>query len=217
MEVVVDAFELGAGGYWRYGHDPAVMLTAEGSLGDVSLFGEAVLLGGTDRKYVREAATPLGVEVYTRDEPVVNGTVGARYRYAWPEGATSLTVAGQYFYNGEGYADASVLTDNRAAVMALVGGEELSRSDLARSGRHYGAASASLGDILDSDVSLSALWYANLADGSGRASTVASYRLNDYVSVSTGPAYHYGATGTELAPNGPRLDVEMAFEVSGRF
>ncbi|MCA1790084.1 MAG: hypothetical protein LC667_09570, partial [Thioalkalivibrio sp.] len=136
--------------------------------------------------------TPLGVEVYTRDEPVVNGTVGARYRYAWPEGATSLTVAGQYFYNGEGYADASVLTDNRAA-------------------------SASLGDILDSDVSLSALWYANLADGSGRASTVASYRLNDYVSVSTGPAYHYGATGTELAPNGPRLDVEMAFEVSGRF
>lgn len=46
-------------------------------------------------------------------------------------------------------------------------------------------AEGSLGDILDSDVSI-------------------------------GPAYHYGETGAEFALTGNRLDLELAFEVSGR-
>jgi hypothetical protein len=221
-EVVVGPFEVGLGGFWRHEEDPAAMLTAEGTLGDFSLFGEAVLLAGTDRSYVREVtptfANPLGVETYTKDEAVFKGTAGARYGYSDVEGRINLNATAQYFYNGEGYEDPDILSENRPAVLQLIGTGRLSSADLAQPGRHYGALSAGLRNILESDVSFQALWYADLVDTTGQLSTSLSYRFTDDLSATIGANYLYGEVGDELTPTGQRLGFEVSFDIgSGRF
>lgn len=221
-EVVAGPFEVGVGGFWRYEEDPAAMLTAEGTVGDFSLFGEAVVLAGTDRTYIREVAptlaNPFGVETYTKDEAVFKGTAGARYAYADVEGKINLNATAQYFYNGEGYEDPDTLSENRPAALQLVGTGQLSSSDLEQTGRHYGALSAGLRNILESDLSLQALWYADLVDATGQLSTDLSYRLTDELSATVGARYLYGDTGGEFTPTGQRLGFEVSFDVgSGRY
>ncbi|MFP4115315.1 MAG: hypothetical protein ACLFUA_13175 [Spirochaetales bacterium] len=217
-EFVVDAFEIGFGGFWRPKDLPAGMVTVEGSISDFSLFAEAVVLGESDRTYVREAATPLGVETYTHDEIVFQGTAGLLYRYSDDDGDINLNAAGQYFYNGEGYEDSSVLSENQLGVLALGQAGELGASDLSEIGRHYAAASAGLSSILGSDISVQSLWYGNLSDASGSVSVTVSYRFNDYVSASTGANYTYGDSGDEFTPLGQRLGAELTVRFgSGSF
>ena len=221
-EVVVGPFEVGLGGFWRYEEDPAAMLTAEGTVGDFSLFGEAVVLAGTDRTYVREVTptleNPLGLETYMKDEAVFNGTVGARYGYSDVEGRINLNITAQYLYNGEGYTDPDVLSENRAAALALIGEGDLSASDLTQPGQHYGALSAGLRNILESDVSLQTFWYADILAATGQLSADLSYQFTTELSARVGARYLYGESGAEFTPTGQRLGFEVSFDVgSGRF
>lgn len=227
-ELVVGTFELGAGGYWRHRDDSgrvaenfAGMLTVEGTLSDFKLFGEAVLLGGNDRTYVREVSpleNPLGVETYERDEAVFSATAGASYRSTDVETDTGINVSAQYLYNGGGYEDPSVLADNRTGVQALVVAGALAPSDLSRTGRHYGAVSAGVTSILGTDLSLQGLWYANLSDGSGRLSSTLSYRFTERLSASAGASWLYGDEGYEYTPAGQRVGFDVNLDIgSGSF
>jgi hypothetical protein len=53
-EFVLGPWELGVGGWYRYDRPLRGMLTASGSIGQVSLFGEASLSLGSERKWVEE-------------------------------------------------------------------------------------------------------------------------------------------------------------------
>jgi hypothetical protein len=225
---VLATFELGAGGYWRYhddsagiAEDLAGMVTVEGTLSDFNLFGEAVVLGGTDRTYIREVAlteNPLGVETYTRDEVVFSATAGLSYRYSDVESETSYNASAQYLFNGEGYGDPSVLADNRTAVGALLAAGDLTASDLSRTGRHYGALSVGASSILGTDLSVQGFWYGNLSDGSGQLSSTLSYRFTGRLSASAGASYSYGETGYEFTPAGQRFAIDLGMSIgSGSF
>jgi hypothetical protein len=225
LELVLGLFELGFGGFWRYDSAPAGMFTLDGTLWELDVFGEAVVLGENDRRYIREVTVspeaPLGLEVYTRDEPTFQATLGAGYSYSDVEGRINLNAFAQYFYNGEGYEDADLLRENRAGIGALLADGELSSADLTRPGRHYGAVSLSLRNILSSDFSLSGLWYANLSDASGQLSQTLSYRFTDRLSVSGSARWLYGPeepAGAEFTPLGEQLELNLSLSFgSGRF
>ncbi|HEX6987620.1 MAG TPA: hypothetical protein VF170_19730, partial [Planctomycetaceae bacterium] len=59
-EFVIGGSEVGLGLYYRAGRAPRAMATLSTSLGKVSLFGEAVLSKGSDKRFVKEAAVTPG-------------------------------------------------------------------------------------------------------------------------------------------------------------
>ncbi|HUX52412.1 MAG TPA: hypothetical protein VMW73_16605, partial [Spirochaetia bacterium] len=104
-EFLVGDYELGVGGYFQRTQRPKLMATATGSLWKLNLFGEAVLSYGRDANLVVAAplVPPLYVAVGPADTttPYFSGTVGASYTNA----DLNLNLFGQYYYNGQGYAD----------------------------------------------------------------------------------------------------------------
>lgn len=84
MEFVMGGTEIGLGGFYQKDKAPRAMLTLSSSLGNVAVFGEAVVGKATDQFFFQ-------------------GTAGGRYSYNDPDGLFNLTGAAQYFYDEEGY------------------------------------------------------------------------------------------------------------------
>lgn len=216
-EFVLGGSEVGLGLYYRSDRAPRAMATLSTSLlGRVALFGEAVLSHGSDRRFVREAVTPpdlLGLEVYEdRDTVRYHLTVGARATHSDPDGRFSLTVAGQYLYNGEGY-DGEFLKENLWKMGVLAQKGHLSDPDLMQPGRHYAAFSAGGTSNTFRDFSPGAFWLGNLSDGSGMVTLSLSYTGWKHVRPSISISHMYGDDGTEFAMLGPstRLMVGISF------
>ncbi len=219
-ELVVGNTELGLGGYYRGGDAPAAMATLTTALGDFDLFAEAVLSYGSDRTFVvEEAAAPSGVGTRTYDDVLYpSATAGMRYRYADDRSWLDVTVSAQYLYNGQGYEDPDLLASRRAGVSALIAAGELSKSDLARRGRAYGALNATWTGMFGSDFTLSSLWLANLADGSGMVSPSIRWDLNDELKLSLKVSLMYGDAGDEYSPGGEAAAVSLTASLgSGSF
>lgn len=82
LEFVVGGTEIGLGGFYQKDKTPRAMLTLSSSIGNVAVFGEAVVGKETDRVFFQ-------------------GTAGGRYSYSDPDNLFNLTGAAQYFYDGE--------------------------------------------------------------------------------------------------------------------
>ncbi len=123
----------------------------------------------------------------------------------------------QYFFNGKGYADPNLFTDNPAAVVGLIGSGALSPDDLVERGRHYLGVNVAAPEIADSDFTPSALWLANLGDGSGLVNAHLNYALNDFLTPRLEYRFRYGAAGSEYNPGGERHSLTVGLEVSGAF
>ncbi|MCK4514196.1 MAG: hypothetical protein KAU31_03005, partial [Spirochaetaceae bacterium] len=117
VEFVVGNGELALGGYYQRTLAPRFVTLYSASIGEVDIFGEGVLLYGSDRVFVRPSrdqsaadADPeddlnLVLDTYEVDDALfAQATVGFRYIKEW-EDALSLALIGQYFFNGEGYTD----------------------------------------------------------------------------------------------------------------
>ena len=75
-EFLVEGYELTVGGLYRSNRPWAVMSTATGAVGDVTVFGELVLEGDSDKVFIVENGnSSLGTA--TSDSLFVSGTVGA--------------------------------------------------------------------------------------------------------------------------------------------
>jgi hypothetical protein len=103
LEFVVGGTEIGLGGFYQKDKAPRAMLTLSSSLGSFAVFGEAVLSKGSDKGFVAE--WPGDYPIYKQDELFLHATAGGRYSYNDPDDLFDLTVAAQYYYNGEGYAN----------------------------------------------------------------------------------------------------------------
>ena len=82
VEFVFGRSEVGAGFYYRADRVPRAMATLSTSFGRLSLFGEAVLSKGSDKRFVREVPVspdnPFGLAVVTDQDTVrFHGTAGA--------------------------------------------------------------------------------------------------------------------------------------------
>ncbi len=219
-EVVLGGTEVGVGAYLRKERAPMAMVTLSSGLGKTAVFGEAVLKHGSDKRFVREVDkspdNPTGIEIYERDnEYFVSGTGGVRYSYADDEGLYNLTMAAQYFYNGEGYEDPETLL--QVAPLLLLG-KKLSASDALWPSRHYGAVSLLWSDALKTGVSANLLCLASLTKPNGLASASLSWKPLERVSTSIGLSYAFGEAGGEYTYAGNPLSLNIRVSLgSGRF
>ncbi len=222
-EFVVGGTEIGIGAFYHRDRVPRAMLTLSTSLLDFDLFGELEASLGSDRRFVEPADrgpdTPHGLRaVRNTDDPFAAATGGLRYTYRPEEGDWSATFAGQYLWNGEGYEDAAVLRDNRRGVMKLLEAGDLSFGDLVYPGRHYAAASASVGLGRTADWSMGVFWLSNLSDGSARVSPSVTFRPADRLTLRAAASVTYGEEGAEMTPFGTRVGASLTATLgSGRF
>ena len=216
-ELVFGSTELGVGGLYLKNTAPSGMLTVSVPIWDIDFFGEAVMLYGSDRRFVEESETaPSGVVVATyKDKLFYHATAGLSFIYAFDEVDSSVRFSGQYLYNGEGYSDLAVLKDNSDAVNALLFTGELSRTDLMNTGRHHAAANAGWNGIFGSDFSLQAFWLHDFSNMSGYVSPSLSVTLFDRVSLSVSTPYRYSDKDDEESPAGDGLSLRLSTNLGG--
>lgn len=206
VEVVLGGSEVGLGMYYRADKAPRAMATVSTTLGRVSLFGEVVTSKGADKQFVRKTAvtpaTPLGLEVVTDSETLyAHLTAGARYTYSDPDGRYTVTGAGQYYFNGEGY-DGGFIKENQLGLLALMMSGQLAVADLQSTGRHYAALSISGTSARMRDIAASAFWLGNLSDGSGMVTASFGYTGWKHIRPVVSVSRTYGEIGSEYAAGG---------------
>lgn len=199
IEFVLGPAELTAGGYYEEGSVSGVMGTLSAGIWDFDVFAEAVAQYGSTFAMVSEEGPALVTDLRS-DTWFALATAGARYNWSDDYDNFDLTFLGQYYFNGEGYEDLSILQDDR--IPMLIGAGELAPADLLGTGRHYAAANLRWNQSFGTDLSPSVFWIGNLSDGSGRVSLDLRYTLGDFVSFTPGYTYTYGDEGEEYAPGG---------------
>lgn len=209
-EFVVGRWELGIGGYFKKDDPLRGMLTATGSIRDVSLFGEATLARGTKRTWVSEVPSSLPGFVTTTNRDDFNetfffqGTAGFMYSNS----EANISVLGQYLYDGEGYSN----TDRKARITEARDNETAIKGFLAEnpdldvdaafsgflkglilnSGRHYAAASFSKNKLFTDDLSFSLFAMGNLSDFSAYIKPSLSYSFFKGMSTSLSAFFALG-------------------------
>lgn len=188
--------EWGLGAFYRPDRVPRAMLTVSSTIaGTVAVFGEAVVAAGTDRRYA-----VLGddgqLRAESREDLQLQASVGFRVNRRDPDRRFTIGAAGQYFYNGEGYEDTSVLRHPGFPWLLLSG--ELSLADLRQPGRHYGALSLQWSEPLRTRFSATGLWLGNLDDSSGQLTAQISHRGWNDIRPYAGVTWYYGDGVTEF-------------------
>ncbi len=225
--------ELGIGAYYQRDRAPRGIATIRRSVGEVDLFAEGVLAWGSDRTFLRdreEGAAPPYETVRIEERLVPSATAGVRWFDDFDR-VGSVLLAGQYFYNGDGYADielahadetllqiATLVALQQAGIVPTPPGQELvdpddptiALADLAplTTGRHYAAATAGLSEIAGSGFGVSIFGLANLTDLSGLVSPTLSYSFLNRMRVSAGATFTFGAPGTEFGNPATRFPGE---------
>ena len=204
VQFVFGANELGLGGFLKKDSAPRIISTFTSNPGfSLRLFMEMSLSFGSDRVFVQEnPLSPYGVSTfYRKDEPFYLATAGMEYT------SGNLQITGQYFFNGDGYANSNLLVDafnyrNDPLFNITDNGPVLSDADLLFFGLHYGIVSLKWDRIMDSGLGLELRWLGNLTDGSGNFLAQLNYELFKYLSIAIGTRLPYGVTGHEYTREG---------------
>lgn len=218
-EVAFAGFEAGIGGWYRQDTAERAMATFSGSLGNFQLFGEAALSRGSAKTFATsiKGTPPYAETTATADQRETwyfSGTAGFLYR----DPDSNITAIGQYYYNGEGYADAdrnALIDQAKAIIAASPASADLLNATLARflygSGRHYAALSVSRSELFTEDLSVSILAMANLSDFSGIVRPSLTWQAADHLSLGLAPMFVFGGEKAEYAllAGGPALTISL--------
>ncbi len=226
--------EISLAAYYQRSLAPRFIGMFSSASGNWDFFGEAVLSVGSDRVYVRrskdqsaaeedgEDGLEIVLDTYTIDTlPIFSATLGFMYI----DGDTNWTIIGQYFFNGEGYADSSLLaaayrllnnadenglaiSDTDARPEGYEAPPALSTADLSPFGQHYAALSIVKRELFVEDLSLALFGYMNLNDLSGIVSLSVSWELFDKLTVSGMVRATFGGPGDELTDPTARMSGE---------
>ncbi|TFG84565.1 MAG: hypothetical protein E4H20_02805 [Spirochaetales bacterium] len=229
-EFVLGGWEAGLGTWYKNDSPLRGIMTLSGSVRDVSLFGEAYLARGSDKTWVTtvtdEEATNFIETTTDATSPFFKGTTG----FMWTQSDWNLTLAGQYYYDGEGYANddreariAEAHTAEPVIISSL--GSDAAFSGFLKglilgSGRHYAAFSLSKSELFVDDLSVSLFVIGNLSDFSGYAKPTVSYTLFDGLSASLSVAFAFGLTDSEylVLNDGPSMAWSIGLTMgSGSF
>lgn len=210
MEFVVAGTEVGLGGFYQKGKAPRAMVTVSSSLGDLAVFGEAVVSKGSDKRFVD--ALPTSYPLDKKEDFFFHATVGARYSHSDPDGLFNLTGAVQYYYNGEGYQNQEHIQNFRKYYALLLAMDreaaaKINIADLSSTGRHYLAAMVGWNNLLNTKFSASTFVNTNLSDGSGLLTTTLSLPALSKISPSVGVSFNYGGVATEFGGIGRNTTV----------
>ncbi len=210
-DLVVGGWELSLAGYARADMlaRPRGIFTFTGAVGPFDVYGENVLLYGSDRTYVRPGSTPGAYETYrVEDLPFFQSTLGIKYSASYSNGL-SYALHVQGYYNGTGYADSSIL-QNAAARTAVRNSGTYQANDLTQAGMWYLAGSASLSGRFGEGRNLTQVTgsvYAlrNFSDTSMRFNPQLQIQVGDQGGRATFTFSDLTAIGpslSEYAPNG---------------
>ena len=87
-ELVLGGWEFGLGGFWKYQNAPKAMVTASGSLKNISIFGEFVYRYGADSEWTASSD-------WADKTNIIQATVGLSRYWKTP----LITFAAQYYYD----------------------------------------------------------------------------------------------------------------------
>lgn len=233
-EFVAGAWEFGLGGWYAYERPLRGIVTASGSVGQVSLFGEGYVARGSDKTFVTEvtALPPFTKTEKYDDRLFLKGSAG----FLWSKSDWNFSVAGQYLYDGEGYTDA----DREARIeeaytneigirnaLAIAGVDDVDaafsgfvKGLILNSGRHYAALNLSKSELGLKDLSVNLTLLANLSDWSGIARPSLSYRLFKGMSASLSASFAFGLQDSEylVLNDGPAMSWSFGLTMgSGSF
>jgi hypothetical protein len=199
------SWEIGIGGYYKYDHPPRAMLTASGSIWKLNVFGEAVGAWGSDKSFVTDVfgLPPFFSTEERKDQLYFSGTAG----FSYSDSENHWSIAAQYLYDGEGYADAdrkALIDDaraNQSAIEAMLPAgtsfSDILKGLILKSGRHYAALNASKSELISKDLSVGLTVLANLSDFSGFANPSITWKLFDKTSVDLSATFVFGAGDSE--------------------
>lgn len=234
-EFVAGAWEFGLGGWYAYERPLRGIVTASGSVGQVSLFGEGYVARGSDKTFVTSVSAMAPGFVVTEkydDRLFLKGSAG----FLWSKSDWNFSVTGQYLYDGEGYADAdrearideayTNETDIRNA-LTIAGVDDVDaaftgfvKGLILNSGRHYAALNLSKSELGLKDLSANLTVLANLSDWSGIARPSLSYRLFKGMSASLSASFAFGLEDSEylVLNDGPAMSWSFGLTMgSGSF
>lgn len=222
-EFVAGAWEFGLGTWYAYERPLRGIVTASGSVGRVSLFGEGYVARGSDRIWVESIAFDPETGAGTRSDDssvFVKASVG----FMWSKSDWNFGVAGQYLYDGEGYEGKKreSLIDDFKAIPPPSDGTypSLVKGLIAGSGRHYAALNLSKSELGLKDLSAALTVLANLSDWSGVARPSLSYRLFKGMSASLSASFAFGLKDSEylILNDGPAMSWSFGLTMgSGGF
>ena len=189
FEFLINRFEIGIGGWYKYGRTPRAVGTVTGAFRKLSLFSELVLGYGTEEQWSPLGKNGSGNVNYGDMKAVFQGTAG--FMYTWKD--PKLTLIGQYFFNGFG--------DKKTMDLSIMDFVKL-KNAYNYAGRHYLALSLSKQELFTSDCSGSLYGMLSLTDGSGMAQGTFSAKFWDDFTLSTGPIAVFGKKGSEFTRMG---------------
>ncbi|MCK5153044.1 MAG: hypothetical protein KAQ93_01680 [Spirochaetales bacterium] len=205
VEFVFGNSEISLGAFYQYDKAPAAMTTITSAIGDVSVYGEGYISYGSDKTFVIDDG---GITTTTYDDEVfLKGTVGASYSWSDDLSNYNLSFSGQYYFNGEGYADQDLLKTPAALT--------LSPSDRLETGVHYGAANANWREMFGSDFSLNLFFIENLSSLSGMIKPGISWSGLENINVTLSLSRMFGDVGEEYAMAGSTAAVSLGVSIGG--
>lgn len=222
-EFVAGAWEFGLGGWYAYERPLRGVVTASGSVGQLSLFGEGYVARGSDRTWVETIPfnPETGAGTRTDDSSMfLKGSAG----FMWSKSDWNFSIAGQYLYDGEGYENSvreELIEDFKIFFPPSNGVySPLAKALIANSGRHYAALNLSKSELGLKDLSANLTVLANLSDWSGIARPSLSYRLFKGMSASLSASFAFGMEDSEylVLNDGPAMSWSFGLTMgSGSF
>jgi hypothetical protein len=243
-EFVLGPWELGVGGWYRYDRPLRGMLTASGSIGQVSLFGEGYIARGSEQRWVKEVLDPPVIEndkpKFVEYTPIDSSSIylKASAGFMYSNSNLKLSLTGQYLYDSEGYANEDredLIRDarlaepgiktflnptNDPAIDADTLFANIVKSLIINSGRHYAAFSLGRTELFTEDLSLNVFVMTNLSDLSGFVRPGLSYQLFDGASLGLSTLFVFGPEDSEyiVLNDGPAFGITISSTLgSGRF
>lgn len=207
FETVLGSMELGVAGFYRFGMAPKLIFMATFPMGNMDWYTELVAAWGSDKTYADDSGGTFTI----KNAPIFGATAGFSYKYVDPLGNLSLNASGQFWYNGEGYADPGTarLATNDPRIVA----KTILPGDLVNPDRFYSALNVSFGNIYMSGITLAANWFSAFGGETGRISPSASFAFNEDFSITAKVPISYGAAKAEFSPQGfqysPTLEVKL--------
>lgn len=210
-------FDVGDGGFetqlglgYQKDRPLRLMTTVRIPLSGVSIFLEGRLSFGRQGQKIVSAGN-----IQEDDDAYFSGTAGLNFRESnLFESTVDLSILGQYYFQGEGYDDSSLLS---TALARFNNG--IHRSTIENFGKHYTGLSLSLGQLFLEDLSISSFWVSNWSDLSGTINTGISYRFFDRFVLTFSVINSYGDDdseyGTTYGPlTGKNRFGKLAFAVT---
>jgi hypothetical protein len=177
------------------------------------IFTESVLAWGSERGFLEKG--PVGLVLSSRrNELFYQGTLGLRYLRQ--NGLETTSIMGQYFFNGMGYTNPSIVSDTYPAVQMLVAQKRIGAADLILRGQHYFAASLSVDRFQESEFGFSIFLVASFSDGSGKLIPELNYGTARNVTVRFKLPTNYGDQFSEYSPSGTILAPTLRFDLYDR-